>query len=921
MGRQGNIEFWIDVLTEERISGWAWKPEEPGIGLTIELLVDSKPEAAFAAQEWRSDLHAAGKSAYGFEVLIPPLVRDGREHELGLRVKGEAGPFFRLKPRSFLCPVSDGLDPAAMGRQGNIEFWIDVLTEERISGWACKPEEPGIGLTIELLVDGKPEAAFAAQEWRSDLQAAGKNGYGFEVLIPTLVRDGREHELGLRVKGEAGPFFRLKPRRFLRWALGSRGCCNNGLKSDSSCAFSAAEELVLGLASASARTHLIIIGDAIDPTPFKKTFQQVICVPSDSAHGINGHEIHNFANESTIVLCLISYEGPSIGISRTIVECYDRNAIVVRISAPSEELQTSFRRGNFLQAFEQQVDVKPIFLGLLMPVNASVPSRAVAVYDREVQSAIRQVLDEDASKIEQRPPLAIMSCYNEEDIIEEVVLDYRRQGCELLILDNWSTDTTWKSLERLHELDPDCIKVCRFPDRAPRKGSWRAILARKEEVALQQPGRWILHVDADELRRSPFEGLTLAQALRVAQISGANRIDFNVLNFRPVHGGEWSGSLESAFRFFEFPDHWTYFYQKKAWIQPRERVNLRDTGGHEASFDDKHDFRYKFLLKHFPIRSVPQGRNKLHRYRQARWDEYEKETMGWHVHNESIGSTYSSLIWPIEELHEFNQNSFYEEYGLVVASTLAFFLSPVANGRLVNPQYWSDPRQTAQLANLAIETRMLRAETWSAKDSLQAEQNSLTELRAETRSLKGSLQAEFRAETRSLKGSLQAELRAETWSLKDSLQAEQNSLSELRAETRSLMNNLKKQTAAELERVQKLADAERERLNNVYRQQVAHAGRRSGIWARLLGRFRYERTILSESGLVDAEWYLRNYPEVVETPVDHYVRVGASEGRDPNPMFSTKAYLKLNPDVAISGMNPLLHFVLYGAAEGRRFSE
>ena len=94
------------------------------------------------------------------------------------------GRFSALSPRSFLCPVSDGLDPAAMGRQGNIEFWIDVLTEERISGWAWKPEEPGTGLTIELLVDGKPEAAFGAHQLRSDLQAAGKNVYGFEVLIP-----------------------------------------------------------------------------------------------------------------------------------------------------------------------------------------------------------------------------------------------------------------------------------------------------------------------------------------------------------------------------------------------------------------------------------------------------------------------------------------------------------------------------------------------------------------------------------------------------------------------------------------------------------------------------------------------------------------------------------------------------------------
>ena len=64
-----------------------------------------------------------------------------------------------------------------------------------------------------------------------------------------------------------------------------------------------------------------------------------------------------------------------------------------------------------------------------MPVNTSVVSRAVAVYDRQVQSAVRQVLDEDASEIgklgspQSRPPLAITSCYNEEDIIEEVALD------------------------------------------------------------------------------------------------------------------------------------------------------------------------------------------------------------------------------------------------------------------------------------------------------------------------------------------------------------------------------------------------------------------------------------------------------------------------------------------------------------------
>jgi glycosyltransferase involved in cell wall biosynthesis len=603
------------------------------------------------------------------------------------------------------------------------------------------------------------------------------------------------------------------------------------------------EELVLGLGSTSSRTHLIIIGESISPEPFRGKFLQVTCIPTlDSGDSINGHELHDLANNNTIVLCLNCNESLPTRLSQTIVDCYNHDAIVVRISEPSEELHNSFLRGTFLRAFERQVDAKPIFLSLLLPVNASAASRAVGIYDRQVQSAVRQALNEDVSEdgkkgpTESRPPLAIMSCYNEEDIIEEVILDYRRQGCELLILDNWSTDTTWEILKRLHELDPGGIEVERFPDRAPSAASWRAILARKEEIALQHPGRWVLHVDADELRRGPFEGLTLAQALRVAQICGANRIDFNVLNFRPVHGGEWSGSLERVFRYFQFPDHSSYFSQKKAWIQESERVNLVENAGHLANFDGPRDFRYRYLVKHYPIRSVHQGRNKLHRHREARWEASEKDG-GWHVHNQSIISRYSSLIWPVEELHEFNSNSFREEYGLVVATTLTYFLSPLANGRRVDPQYWSDPDQGPQL------TRTLEA---------------------------------LRTETQNSLANLLANLRTETRSLNDS-------------------------------------------VRYGYRQQVA--GQRSGIWTRLLDRFRSERTILSESRLVDAEWYLRTYPDVVETPVDHYVRLGAREGRDPNPMFSTKAYLKLNPDVVISGMNPLVHFVRYGAAEGRGFSE
>ena len=81
--------------------------------------------------------------------------------------------------------------------------------------------------------------------------------------------------------------------------------------------------------------------------------------------------------------------------------------------------------------------------------------------------------------------------------------------------------------------------------------------------------------------------------------------------------------------------------------------------------------------------------------------------------------------------------------------------------------------------------------------------------------------------------------------------------------------------------------------------------------------------ILSRSPLFDAQWYVTTYPDVAVSgidPVRHYLQYGAVENRDPGPGFSTEAYLVAHPDVAAAGENPLLHYVLHGEKEGRSVS-
>ncbi|HVC59538.1 MAG TPA: hypothetical protein VND19_04105 [Acetobacteraceae bacterium] len=78
---------------------------------------------------------------------------------------------------------------------------------------------------------------------------------------------------------------------------------------------------------------------------------------------------------------------------------------------------------------------------------------------------------------------------------------------------------------------------------------------------------------------------------------------------------------------------------------------------------------------------------------------------------------------------------------------------------------------------------------------------------------------------------------------------------------------------------------------------------------------------LGISGLFDAAWYLRVYPDVGQAgldPVVHFVRHGWQEGRKPNPYFDTAWYLMAYPDVTGSAMNPLVHYLRHGDLEGRR---
>ncbi|MEO8519716.1 MAG: glycosyltransferase [Acidobacteriota bacterium] len=80
------------------------------------------------------------------------------------------------------------------------------------------------------------------------------------------------------------------------------------------------------------------------------------------------------------------------------------------------------------------------------------------------------------------------------------------------------------------------------------------------------------------------------------------------------------------------------------------------------------------------------------------------------------------------------------------------------------------------------------------------------------------------------------------------------------------------------------------------------------------------KALVARSRLFDAGYYTNRYPDVAASGIDplvHYLVVGGAEGRGPNAIFDDVYYASRSPDLQPSGLNPLVHYLTIGAAEGR----
>lgn len=157
-------EGFIDVLSANSVSGWAWLPAEPARSVDIEVLFDGRLIATANANAWRPDVAEAGRGTgcYGFRVDFEREIEDPRR--LAVRVCGT----------DIALPVAE-----------LIEGFVNSFSPDAVTGWAWLPSNPSEALTVAATVDGAVIAETVASQFRPDVAGSGRGTgrYGFKLAF------------------------------------------------------------------------------------------------------------------------------------------------------------------------------------------------------------------------------------------------------------------------------------------------------------------------------------------------------------------------------------------------------------------------------------------------------------------------------------------------------------------------------------------------------------------------------------------------------------------------------------------------------------------------------------------------------------------------------------------------------------------
>jgi Glycosyl transferase family 2 len=300
----------------------------------------------------------------------------------------------------------------------------------------------------------------------------------------------------------------------------------------------------------------------------------------------------------------------------------------------------------------------PAFIGSI-GAGRSGNRQAIAIIDN-LKPAYPQAAQATPSPPSSFDVVAVVSVFNEVDIIVQSLEKMLAQGINVYLIDNWSNDGTYEAV--LEGLGSKLVGLERFPMAGPHENfDLHSLLTRKEEIANTLGADWFIHCAADEIRCAPWPGMSLRDAIYRVDQEGYNVIDHTVAEFYPINNDfQPGGDFEDYFQYFTFGTQPADFIRINAWKNTGQPIALAARSGHQVMFEGRRIYPYKFLLKQYPFRSQEQGARKLFGAGSQRYFPAARPRW-WPAHHDSIPRTYNFLKDPSALAH-FDPNCFYERY-------------------------------------------------------------------------------------------------------------------------------------------------------------------------------------------------------------------------------------------------------------------
>ena len=221
--------------------------------------------------------------------------------------------------------------------------------------------------------------------------------------------------------------------------------------------------------------------------------------------------------------------------------------------------------------------------------------------------------------------VAVLTTRNEERFVAGCLENLFRQGVQVYVCDNQSTDRTLEIVQRYS--GAGLIGV----ESIPHNGwyCWEHLLRRKEELFQSLEADWFMHLDADEIHLPPTSHPSLVSAIAAADALGCNAIEFSEFTFIPTREApnhdnpNYQDTLRTYYPFRPSSPHCVRAYKKQD--GPME---IAWSGGHRVRFEGPVRLSpERFRMKHYLFLSAEHAARK---YAGRRYLSEEVIDLGWH---------------------------------------------------------------------------------------------------------------------------------------------------------------------------------------------------------------------------------------------------------------------------------------------------